>query len=73
MRAIASGTQGATDSGRFSLRCDNEPSIVALAEKVQAKMPDTVVVESTPRHSSASNGLAQRQPGHLANTENPSR
>ena len=40
-------------SGR--LRGDHEPSIMALAVKVKAKLPDTVVVRITPRHSSASN------------------
>ena len=33
--------------------------------KVKAKMPDTVVVKSTPRHSSASNGLAEQELGNL--------
>ena len=47
-------------AGRFRLRCDSEHSIMAVAEKVKAKMPDTVVVGSTPGHSSASNGLAER-------------
>ena len=42
--------------GRFRFRCDNEPSIMAVAER--AKMPDRVVVKTTPRHSSPSNGLA---------------
>ena len=27
--------------GKFRLRCDNEPSIMAVTEKVKAKMPDT--------------------------------
>ena len=44
--------------GRFRLRCHNEPSIMAVAEEVKAKMPDRVVVETTPRYSSAS--LAER-------------
>ena len=43
--------------GRFRLRCDSEHSIMAVPEKVKAKMPDTVVVGSAPRHSSARNGL----------------
>ena len=74
MRAIAAETKGATDYlpssvaqfvknlfvGKFELRCDNETSIMAVAVKVKAKMPDRVVVESTPRHSSASNGFAER-------------
>ena len=33
---------------------------MAVAEKAKAKMPDRVVVETTPRHSSASNGSGQR-------------
>ena len=74
MRAMVSETKGATDYpassvadfvknlcvGRFGLRCGNEPSIMAVAEKVKAKMPDRVVVETSPRHSSASNGLEER-------------
>ena len=43
---------------RCRLRCDNAPSIMAAAEKVKATMPDRVVVETTPRHSSASNKLS---------------
>ena len=46
--------------GRFRQRCDSEASIKAVAEKVEAKMLDRVVVENTPRYSSASNGLAER-------------
>ena len=46
--------------GRFRLRCHNEPSIMAVAEEVKANMPDRVVVETTPRYSSASNGLPER-------------
>ena len=74
MRALASETKGATDYlassvadfvknlfvGRFGLRCDNEPSIMAVAENVAAKMPDRVAVATTPRRSSASNGLSER-------------
>ena len=74
MRAISAETHGVTDchassvadfvkhlfEGRLRLRCDNESSIKAVAEKVKAKMPDSVVVENTPRYSSASNGLAER-------------
>ena len=45
--------------GRCRLRCDNEPSIMAVAERVKAKMTDGVVVETSPRHSSASS-LAER-------------
>ena len=74
MRAIASETRRATDHlassladfvknlfvGGFRLRCDTEPSIMAVAEKVKAKMPDTAVVGGTPRHSSTSNGLQER-------------
>ena len=74
MRAMASETREATHSfassvadfvknqcgARFRLRCDNAPSIMAAAEKVKATVPDRVVVETTPRHSSASNGLAER-------------
>ena len=41
--------------GRFRLLCDDEPRIMAVAVFVKVEMPDTVV-ESTPRHSSASNG-----------------
>ena len=37
--------------GRFRLRCHNEPSIMAVAEEVKAKMPDRVVVETTPRYT----------------------
>ena len=33
---------------------------MAVAEEVEGKMPDRVVVENTPRHSSASSGLAGR-------------
>ena len=33
---------------------------MAVAEKVKGKMPDTAVVESTPRHNSANDGLAER-------------
>ena len=72
MRAMSAETTGATHchassvvdfvehlfDGRFGLRCDNESSIKAVAEKVEAKMPDRVVVENTPRYSSANNGLA---------------
>ena len=47
--------------GRFRLRCNNETAIMAVAENVKAKMPDRVVVESTPRYSSACNGLAERE------------
>ena len=39
--------------GRFRLRCVTEPSIMAVAENVKAKMLDTAVVESKPRHSRA--------------------
>ena len=46
--------------GRFRLRCDNEPSIRVVADKAKSKMPDRVEVETSPRHSSASNGLAER-------------
>ena len=74
MRAIASESQGPTDYfassvadfvknlfvGKFRLRCDNEPSIMVEAEKVTAKIPDRKVLESTPGHSSASNGLELR-------------
>ena len=74
MRAISAETKGATDchagsvadfvkhlfDGRFRLRCDNETSMMVVAEKVRAKMPDSVVVENTTRYSSASNGLAER-------------
>ena len=74
VRAIASETKGATDYlaisvanfvknlsvRRFRLRCGNEPSIMAEEENVKAKMLDTVVVGSTPRRNSASNGLAER-------------
>ena len=73
-RAIPAETTGATDylassvadfvedlfDGRFGLRCDNEASINAVAEKVKAKMPDRVVMENTPRKSSPSYGLAER-------------
>ena len=52
--------------GKLRLRCDNDPSIWAAAETVKA-VTDTIVVESTPRHSSASNGLAQRTIWTLAN------
>ena len=62
MRATASETEGATDYlassvadfvknlfvGRSRLRCGNEPSIMAVAETVKAKMPDRVVVETSP-------------------------
>ena len=34
--------------GRFGLRCDNETSIIEVAEKVKAKMPDTIEMERTP-------------------------
>ena len=60
MRAIASEAKGATDClassvadfvknlfvEKFRLRCDKEPSIMAVAEKVKAKMPDWVVADS---------------------------
>ena len=71
MRATASETRGGTDRlassvadfvknlfvGRFRLRCDNEPSIMAVAEKVKAKMPDTAVVarDEDPRDGSEYN------------------
>ena len=45
------------------MRCNNEASIMAVADRVKAKMPDRVVVETTLRHSSASNGLAEREIG----------
>ena len=51
--------------GRFKLRCDNEPSIMAVAEKVKAKIPDKVVADRTPRHSTVSNGLAERAVGKI--------
>ena len=74
VRAIASEMRGATDYlansvadfvnicllGGFRLRCNNEPSIMAVAEKVRTKLPHRVVVETSPRHSSASHGLAER-------------
>ena len=74
MRAMSAETKGATDChassvadfvkqlfvGRFRLRCDNETSIMVVAEKVKAIMPHRVVVESSPRYSSSSNGLAER-------------
>ena len=71
---IASETKGATDYlassvaafvknrfvGKFRLRCDSEPSIVAVAEKVKAKMPDTVVVgnhrDAAQRATASQNG-----------------
>ena len=81
MRAIASETKGATDSfassvtdfeknlfvGKFRLRCDNEPSIMAVAEKVKVKMPDKVVVENrdTAQRATASQN---EQVGQSANT-----
>ena len=63
MRAIASETKGATDClassvadfvkklfvVKFRLRCDKEPSIMVVAEKVKAKMPDWVVADSEQR------------------------
>ena len=42
--------------GRFRRRGDNEPSIMAVAERVKAKTRDT----QAPRHGSANNGLAER-------------
>ena len=35
--------------GKCRLRCDNEPSIVAVAVKVKEKLPDRVVVEHSPK------------------------
>ena len=54
--------------GNFGLRCDIEPSIMAVAEKVKANMPDTVVVwrvhcDTAQRATVSRNG----QFGHLAN------
>ena len=46
--------------GRFRLRCDNEPVVLAVAEKVKEKFPESVLLETTPHHSSASTGLAER-------------
>ena len=65
MRAISAESKWAADHlassvGRFRLRCGNETSIMAVTQTVNALMPDCVVVENTPRHSSASNGLAER-------------
>ena len=54
--------------GKFRLRCDNDSSIMVVAEKVKAKMHDTVVAKRTPRHSSASNSDNWRTTGEqLAN------
>ena len=47
--------------GKFMLRCDNEPSITAVAEKVKVKMPDRVEVEN---RDTASNGFAERAIRH---------
>ena len=61
MRATAADTNAATDFlassvadfvrnlfvGRFRLRCDNEPSTMAVAEKVKAKMPGRVAHEQS--------------------------
>ena len=74
MRAVASETKGATDHlassvadfvktcwvGRCRLRCDNEPSIMAVAESVKAKMLDTAVVGSAP-----SRIVAKREPRQI--------
>ena len=47
--------------GKFRPRCDNETSIMAVAEKVTAKMPDQSRGEKyATTQLSASNGLAER-------------
>ena len=74
MRAILAESKGAADylAGSvtdfvknlfvwsFRLRCDSETPIMAVTEKVKAKMTDRVVVKNTTRHNSASNGLTER-------------
>ena len=40
---------------RVRLRPDNEPSLIAICEKVKEKIPGQVVLETTPRFSSSSN------------------
>jgi hypothetical protein len=40
---------------KVKLRTDGEPAMVALANKIKAEKPDRVVLEQTPKHSSASN------------------
>ena len=45
--------------GRFRLCCDNEPSIMEVAEKVKAKMLETVVVE-TPQKERNQNTIRRK-------------
>ena len=46
--------------GKFRLRSDNEPLDHGGGRETEnSKMPDRVVAETSPRHSSASNGLAE--------------
>eukprot|EP00971_Amphidinium_carterae_P340411 6478743-Amphidinium_carterae.1 len=46
--------------GRLKLRSDNEPAAAALCEAVKARLPEQVVVETTPRYSSGSLGAVER-------------
>ena len=78
VHAIPAENKGATDDpaslvadfvknllvGRFGPRCDNETSIMAVAEKVKMKILYRVVLATTPRNSSDSNGLAERAARH---------
>ena len=52
--------------GRVCLRCDNEPSSVGLMEAVKSKLPDQVVVETTPHCSPGSLGAGAMRYSVLA-------
>ena len=74
VRAASADSKGATEylgsavadfarslfMGKFRLRSDGEPAVVAVCNKVKEKLADTVILETTPRHSSGSNGQAER-------------
>ncbi len=50
----ASGVVGFIKSlraGKVRLRSDDEPSIIAVANKVKEELPDVVVLETTPKYS----------------------
>eukprot|EP00971_Amphidinium_carterae_P299620 5953018-Amphidinium_carterae.1 len=46
--------------GRLILRSDNEPAAVALCEAAKARLPEQIVIETTPRYSSGSLGAVER-------------
>ena len=73
VRTVAAKRKGATDDiassvidfvknlsvEKIRLACDDEPSIMSAAGTAREKCQSLVVIETTPRHISASNGLTK--------------